>query len=85
MALTNYLMQSILCVVFFRITGLYGHVGPAVGLIPTVMLYAMQVAFSAWWFTQFNFGPMEWLWRGLTYGKLPQLRKAALPMRKAAA
>jgi len=79
------LMQSILCVVFFRITGLYGHVSPAVGLIPTVMLYAMQVAFSAWWFTQFNFGPMEWLWRGLTYGKLPQLRKAVLPMRKVAA
>jgi hypothetical protein len=56
-------------------TGLYGRVGPAVGLIPTVILYAAQVVFSNWWLRRYRFGPMEWLWRGLTYGKLPPLRE----------
>jgi uncharacterized protein len=77
MALTDYLMQSVLCTLFFYhyTTGLYGRVGPAVGLIPTVILYAAQVVFSNWWLRRYRFGPMEWLWRGLTYGKLPPLRE----------
>jgi uncharacterized membrane protein YeiB len=50
MALTNYLLQSILCTLFFYhyTTGLYGKVGPAWGLIPTVVLYGLQVPFSNW-------------------------------------
>src|SRR5579863_3581331 len=77
MALTNYLMQSVLCTLFFYhyTTGLYGRVGPAMGLLLTVVLYAAQVRFSNWWLTRYRFGPMEWLWRGLTYGKLPSMYK----------
>jgi uncharacterized protein len=77
MALTNYLLQSILCTLFFYhyTTGLYGKVGPALGLIPTVVLYGLQVPFSNWWLSRYRFGPMEWIWRGLTYGKLPTLRR----------
>jgi uncharacterized protein len=77
MALTNYLLQSILCTLFFYhyTTGLYGKVGPALGLIPTVVLYGLQVPFSNWWLRRYRFGPMEWIWRGLTYGKLPTLRR----------
>jgi uncharacterized protein len=85
MALTNYLMQSVVCVTFFRFTGLYGHISPTVGMIPMVILYAAQVVFSTWWLTHFNFGPMEWIWRGLTYGKLSRLRKASTPMHEVAA
>jgi uncharacterized protein len=77
MALTNYLTESILCTLFFYnyTTGLYGRVGPAVDLIPTVLLYGAQVVFSNWWLARYRFGPVEWLWRGLTYGKLPSMRK----------
>lgn len=82
MALTDYLMQSVVCTLFFYhyTTGLYGRVGPALGLIPTVVLYSAQVVFSNWWLQRYRFGPMEWLWRGLTYGKFPSMHKeASLP------
>ena len=77
MALTDYLMQSVLCTLFFYhyTTGLYGRVGPAWGLVPTVVLYGAQVVFSNWWLERYRFGPMEWLWRGLTYGKFPSMGK----------
>jgi uncharacterized protein len=75
MALTNYLMQSVLCTLFFYhyTTGLYGRIGPAIGLVPTVVLYGAQVVFSNWWLRRYRFGPMEWLWRGMTYGKFPSM------------
>ena len=77
MALTNYLTESILCTLFFYnyTTGLYGRVGPAIDLIPTGVLYGAQVVFSNWWLVRFRFGPMEWFWRGLTYGKFPSMRR----------
>jgi len=76
MALTDYLMQSVLCTLFFYhyTTGLYGRMGPALGLIPTVLLYGGQLVFSNWWLKRYRFGPMEWLWRGMTYGKFPTMR-----------
>lgn len=76
-ALTNYLMQSVVCTLFFYhyTTGLFGRIGPAIGLIPTVILYGAQVVVSSWWLKRYRFGPMEWLWRGMTYGKLPSMRK----------
>ncbi|HXR34266.1 MAG TPA: DUF418 domain-containing protein [Verrucomicrobiae bacterium] len=75
MALTNYLLQSVLCTLFFYhyTTALYGRIGPALGLVPTVILYAAQVVFSNWWLQRYRFGPMEWLWRGMTYGKFPPM------------
>jgi uncharacterized protein len=77
MALTDYLMQSVVCTLFFYhyTTGLYGRIGPALGLIPTFVLYGAQVVFSNWWLQHYRFGPMEWLWRGMTYGKFPSMRK----------
>jgi len=76
-ALTNYLMQSVICTLFFYhyTTGLYGRIGPAIGLIPTVVLYSAQVVVSNWWLQRYRFGPMEWLWRGMTYGKFPSMSR----------
>jgi uncharacterized protein len=81
MALTNYLLESALCTLFFYhyTTGLYGRLGPALGLVPTVILYGAQVVFSNWWLKQHRFGPMEWLWRGMTYGKFPSMRREETP------
>lgn len=77
MALTNYLMESVICTLFFYhyTTGLYGRVGPAWGWLFTVVFFAAQIAFSNWWLSRYRFGPMEWLWRGLTYGKFPSMSK----------
>jgi len=77
MALTDYLMQSVFFTLFYYnyTTGLYGRVGPALGLVPTVLFYAAQVVFSNWWLQRYRFGPMEWLWRGMTYGKFPSMYK----------
>jgi len=77
MALTDYLMQSVVCTLFFYhyTTGLFGRVGPAIGLVLTVLLYGAQVWFSNWWLKRYRFGPMEWVWRGLTYGNFPSQHK----------
>ncbi|MFN2189451.1 MAG: DUF418 domain-containing protein, partial [Candidatus Promineifilaceae bacterium] len=77
MALTNYLMQSILLTLLFYGYGLalYGEIGPTVGLILTLIVYGSQIRFSAWWLERYRFGPMEWLWRTLTYGRMQPLRR----------
>lgn len=76
-ALTNYMLQSVLCTLFFYhyTTGLYGRIGPAMGLVSTVILFGGQIVASNWWLRRYRFGPMEWLWRGMTYGKFPSMRK----------
>jgi uncharacterized protein len=68
-ALTNYLLQSIVCTTLYYSWGggFYGRVSPLMGLVPTILIYSMQVALSVWWLQRFASGPMEWLWRRLTY------------------
>ena len=81
MALTDYLMQSVcMTLLFYRYTtGIYGRVGPARGLVVTIVFFALQVAWSNWWLKSHRFGPMEWLWRGMTYGKFPSMTKDEMP------
>jgi uncharacterized protein len=71
MALTNYLMQSVICsLLFYRVGfGLYGEIGMTGLSLIALLIFAMQVLYSRWWFTRYAFGPMEWLWRRMTYGK----------------
>jgi uncharacterized protein len=77
MTLTNYLMQSVICTSIFNGYGLalYGRVGSAAGLLFTIVIYTLQIFFSRWWLSKFRFGPMEGLWRALTYG-YPQGRNS---------
>ncbi|HET6447380.1 MAG TPA: M20/M25/M40 family metallo-hydrolase [candidate division Zixibacteria bacterium] len=77
MALTNYLIQSLVLTLIFYGYGLalYGQIGPSVGLILTILVYASQIRFSAWWLKRYRFGPMEWLWRTLTYGQRQPLQR----------
>ena len=56
--------------------GYFNQVGPAVGLLLVAGIYGVQVVWSRWWFTRFAFGPMEWLWRALTYGGAPSMRRS---------
>ncbi|HLM54342.1 MAG TPA: DUF418 domain-containing protein [Pseudoxanthomonas sp.] len=69
MALTNYLVQSIVCTLVFYGYGLgYFERLPRAWQVPFALaLFAVQVLASRWWLARFRFGPMEWLWRSLTY------------------
>ena len=79
MAFTNYLTQSIICTLIFNGYGLghFGTLGYADQLWVVAGVWAVQIAWSHLWLRRFRFGPLEWLWRGATYGALPALRKAA--------
>ena len=71
MALTNYLVQSVLGVTLFYGTG-FGLVGrlPILGFYAyAVGLFALQAGFSHWWLSRHAQGPMEALWRRWTYGR----------------
>lgn len=80
MALSNYLLQSLVCTTLYYSwgIGLYGRVNPLLGFVPTVAIYAAQVALSVWWLRHFTSGPMEWLWRRLTYGPRPRYASGPL-------
>jgi len=76
MALTNYVLQSLVCALLFYGIGfgLYEQVGAAGLLGITVAIYALQLPLSAWWLGRYRFGPLEWVWRTLTYGERPPMR-----------
>lgn len=70
MALTTYLTQSVVCTLLFYSYGLgwYGNVSYTGMLLITLVLFACQMAASTWWLARHEYGPMERLWRRLTYG-----------------
>jgi uncharacterized protein len=77
MALTNYVAQSAIAMLIFRGVGLGlgGTMGPTLYLPVGLAIYVAQLAFSRAWLSRFQFGPLEWLWRMLTYGARVPLRK----------
>jgi len=77
MALTNYLMQTILGIAIFYGVGfgLGGSIGPTVFIPIGIGIYLFQIIYSNWWMKHFNYGPFEWIWRMLTYGKKLSIRR----------
>jgi uncharacterized protein len=82
MAFTNYLMQSIICGIVFYGSGYYGIGLGLYGKLQRYELYyvvgaiwVFQIIFSNIWMQYFRFGPMEWLWRSLTYWKKQPFKK----------
>ncbi|WP_394692946.1 DUF418 domain-containing protein [Hyphobacterium sp.] len=79
MALTNYVMQSF--IIGFALFG----IGPGLDLMSQATAtsamaiafagFAFQIVFSHFWLKAFHFGPLEWVWRALTYGNLPRMRR----------
>lgn len=76
MALTNYLMQTVVMVLLFNGYGggLIGHIGPAIGLGIALVVFGIQMIVSAIWLSHYRFGPAEWVWRSLTYGTAQPMR-----------
>ena len=76
LALTVYLTQSLMCSTLFYGYG-FGQVfriGPATVTVYAMLFFVIQIAACTWWVRRFRFGPMEWLWRTLTYGRLQTMR-----------
>jgi uncharacterized protein len=76
MALTNYLTHSVVYLLIMTGVGLgaAGRFGAAACLAISVVLFACQIVVSAWWLHRFRFGPVEWAWRSLTYGRAQTMR-----------
>ena len=69
MALTNYLLQSVICTTLFYGYGLgwYNRISPAQGVGLCLAIFGAQALLSWIWLLRFRHGPAEWLWRSLTY------------------
>ncbi|HEV8590527.1 MAG TPA: DUF418 domain-containing protein [Pyrinomonadaceae bacterium] len=76
MALTNYLMQTVICVIIFYGYGfgLFGRFGAFYSTLIALAIFVFQIALSSLWLKYFRYGPMEWIWRQLTYRKRLSLR-----------
>ncbi|CAN7279078.1 MULTISPECIES: DUF418 domain-containing protein [unclassified Variovorax] len=84
MALTNYLMQSLLCALIFTAYGLgwMGRVSPAACVLIASIIFAGQLAASRLWLRRFGYGPVEWALRAFTVGAWPAMRRTSeLPRR----
>ena len=82
MALTNYLLQGFAYAFILYGPplglGLAGRIGSFAVLLVCFAFFALQTALSHAWLARFRFGPMEWLWRALTYGEKPQMRRVRI-------
>ena len=69
MAFSNYLMQQIICLLIFYVFGNYGKLERHETYYVVFAIWIFQIIFSNVWLRYFTYGPFEWLWRRLTYGK----------------
>lgn len=76
MALTNYLMHSIVMTsIFYGYgLGLYGQVSRSAQMLFVAAMLAFQILVSPWWLSRYRFGPVEWLWRSVSYGRFQPMR-----------
>lgn len=72
MALTAYLLESLLAFGFFFGFSAYGKLGFSAALLLVLAIWAVIATFCTTWLRRFSFGPMEWLWRTATYLKVPR-------------
>jgi uncharacterized protein len=78
MAFSNYLAQSLIMgVIFYGYGfGLFGRTSVTAALAIALAVYAAQAALSAWWLKRWRYGPVEWLWRSLMYGRRQPMRSS---------
>jgi uncharacterized protein len=77
MALTNYLLHSLVALVIFVLLGWWGALERHQLYYIVFALWVTQFVASPIWLRHFHFGPVEWLWRFLTYGKRPPFAKTS--------
>ena len=77
MAFTNYITQSLICVMIFWGTGfgLFGQIDRLGQFLVVLSVWIIQLLWSKPWLTKFRFGPLEWLWRTLAYRKIQPMKR----------
>ncbi|WP_042357346.1 DUF418 domain-containing protein [Bacillus rubiinfantis] len=75
MALTNYVGQTFLIHLFGYILQFYSDITLIETLYICLVIYIIQLTISTVWMKYFHFGPLEWVWRMGTYGKIPPMRR----------
>ncbi|WP_425290666.1 DUF418 domain-containing protein [Spirosoma linguale] len=78
MGLTTYLTDTLFGVLVFLGYGMgqLGHLGMAASVGLGLVFFALQIPFSNGWLARYQYGPVEWLWRSLTYLKPQPWRKS---------
>ena len=76
-ALSNYILQTLICTTIFygQGLGLFGRIERLGQILIVMGVWAVQLLGSTLWLRRFRFGPLEWLWRSLTYGKGQPFRR----------
>ena len=82
MAFTNYLMQSFLCgLIFYGVGfGLFSKLQRYEMYYVVLGVWIVQIIYSHLWLRYFQFGPLEWLWRSLTYWKRQPIKRSEIPI-----
>jgi uncharacterized protein len=77
-AFSNYILQTVIATTIFygHGLGLFGRVSRVEQAGVVVAIWAVQIVLSVLWLRFFRFGPLEWLWRTVTYGERQPLRKS---------
>jgi len=85
MSLTNYIMQGVILTALsgdgslFPRRPLQDSLDGGWRIALLVVVFAFQIGYSRWWFKHFQFGPVEWLWRSLTWFRWQPFRIAQKP------
>lgn len=80
MALTNYILQSVIGLFLFSSIGLklYESLSPAQTFLTAITVFMFQVLLSKIWLNYFRYGPLEWVWRCITYKEVLPIRKGTI-------
>lgn len=75
MAFTNYIFQSVVGYLIMRTFGYYESFSPSECILLVLIIFTFQIPLSWLWLKYFQFGPLEWLWRCISYWKVLPIRK----------
>jgi uncharacterized protein len=69
MSLSNYLLTSFIWMMLFNVFGMFGHICRTGQMLVVMATWVVLILFSVLWLKHYKYGPLEWSWRALTYGK----------------
>jgi uncharacterized protein len=75
MALSNYLIQSLILIPYVLLTNKFNNLPPFEGCMVFLVVFSLQLVFSSWWMSKYTLGPFEWLLRSFTYWKWQLIKR----------